>query len=95
MSVTLRHREALVHVEQLTTGKDRIPVERLNQGSSMPRSTWETSYPLGLVEQIMNVKGPAYLFGEIMRDEDASPSCYVRSSNLKSRAMLSTDFYAH
>jgi len=69
MSVTLQHPDALVRIEQLGTGKHKISVELLNQGVFMPRSTWETSYPLALVEQIINVKGPAYPCDEIMRDE--------------------------
>jgi len=70
MSITLRHPDGLVHVEQLKTGKKKISVELLNKKVFMPRSTCETSYPVNLIEQIMNVKGLGYLCDEIMRDED-------------------------
>lgn len=70
MSVTLRHPDGLVHVEQLKAGKNKISVELLNQKLFMPVGTWQTSYPVDLIERIMDIKGPNYVCDEIMRDED-------------------------
>lgn len=70
MPTILRHPDGLVIVEQLKTGKKKISVELLNKEVFMLRTTCETSYPIDLIEQIMNVKGLGYLCDEIMRDED-------------------------
>ena len=70
MSTTLRHPDGLVHIEQPKTGKNKISIELLNKKVFMPRSTCETSYPVDLIERILNVKGIGYLCDEIMRDED-------------------------
>lgn len=77
MSKTLRHPDGLVHIEQLKTGKKKISVELLNKKMFVPRSICETSYPVDLIKQIMNVRGLAYLCDEIMRDEK---STYVQRS---------------
>ncbi len=70
MPITLKRSDGLVHIEQLDNGRNRISVELSNQELFMPVSTWETSYPLDLVEQIMHVQGVAYLCDQIMREED-------------------------
>ncbi|MCJ7674864.1 MAG: class I SAM-dependent methyltransferase [Sedimentisphaerales bacterium] len=70
MSTTLRHPDGLVHIEQPKTGKNKLSIELLNKKVFMPRSTCETSYPVDLIERILNVKGIGYLCDEIMRDED-------------------------
>jgi len=70
VSTTLRHPDGLVHIEQPKTGKNKISIELLNKKVFMPRSTCETSYPVDLIERILNVKGIGYLCDEIMRDED-------------------------
>lgn len=70
MSVTLTHPEGEVSVEKLEPGKNRIKVTLRDHGLFMPKSTWDTAYPVTLIERIMQVKGPAYLCNQIMRDED-------------------------
>ena len=70
MTVTIKHPDGLVHVEKLETGENRISVESVNDKLFIPRSTWKTSYSLNLIEQILDIKGPAWLCDEIMRDED-------------------------
>ncbi|GAI94708.1 unnamed protein product, partial [marine sediment metagenome] len=49
----------------------------LNKKMFVPRSICETSYPVDLIKQIMNVRGLAYLCDEIMRDEKPT---YVQRS---------------
>ena len=70
MSTTLKHNDGLVHVETLENGKRKISVELLDDKLFMRKNTCETSYPVDLIEQILNIKGPAWLCDEIMRDED-------------------------
>lgn len=74
-TVTVTYDDAIVTVEKLRSGRNRIAVKPLTRGLFIPHNTWETSYPLYLIEQILNLKGPAYLCDEIMRDED---EMYVR-----------------
>ena len=38
----------------------------------VPQREWETKYPVALIQLILDVKGPAFLCDEIMRDEDPS-----------------------
>jgi 2-polyprenyl-3-methyl-5-hydroxy-6-metoxy-1,4-benzoquinol methylase len=73
MLVTLPHANGIVAVEDLGTGKRLISVEVTNGNLH----TWETSYPVELIESILKVKGPDHLCDEIMRDEDPS---YVERS---------------
>ena len=77
MKTTLKHEEAVIKVERLSSGKNRILVEPLGKELFIPHSNWDTAYPLDLIEKIMEVKGPAWLCDEIMRDE--SPD-YVQKS---------------
>jgi 2-polyprenyl-3-methyl-5-hydroxy-6-metoxy-1,4-benzoquinol methylase len=72
MSITLRHQDGSVYVEQINTGKKLISVKLLNQDLFMPKSSVLTSYPIELIEHIMNVKGVNWLCDEIMRDEDSA-----------------------
>ncbi|MBI5739886.1 MAG: class I SAM-dependent methyltransferase [Nitrospirae bacterium] len=77
MITILKHNEATVTVEELPSGKNRIIIEPLNQNSFIRCKTWETVYPLNLIEKILTIKGPNWLCDEIMRDE--SPD-YVQDS---------------
>ncbi len=70
MSVTLKHPDALVHVEKLKSGKNRILVEMLDQTSFVSKYEWETWYSLELIEKILEIQKPSHLCDEIMRDED-------------------------
>ena len=69
MKTTLKHKDANVLVEALPSGKHKICVELLDHDSFIPINTCETSYPLDLIGMVLNVKGPAYLCYEILRDE--------------------------
>jgi 2-polyprenyl-3-methyl-5-hydroxy-6-metoxy-1,4-benzoquinol methylase len=77
MQYTLQHAEAEVVVSDVGDNKRRISV-RLNDASVyMPIGTYETAYPIALIEKVLNIKGPAYLVDEIMRDE--SPERVTRA----------------
>jgi len=72
MSTTLRHPAGEVWVDELPDGKRRITVQPYSESMFVPRKSCVTSYPAGLIELILNVKGPSYLCDEIARDEDPS-----------------------
>ena len=65
----LKHKDAVIKIQQLPSRKKRIFVERLNEKLFIPHSTWETAYPFHLIERILQIKGPAWLCEVIMRDE--------------------------
>jgi 2-polyprenyl-3-methyl-5-hydroxy-6-metoxy-1,4-benzoquinol methylase len=77
MTTILKHSDANVYVEELPTGKNKIHVELINDDLFMPIKACETSYPIGLIDKILELKGPNYLCDEILRDE--SPN-YVQKA---------------
>jgi len=69
MTRVLDHPDACVRIEEDGGEKWMISVEP--RGTHfVPIRTWETAYPLELIEHVLQVKGPSYLCDEIMRDED-------------------------
>lgn len=77
MTTIIEHKDANVHIEELSTIKNKIYVKLINDDLFMPTKTCVTSYPIGLIKKILDIKGPAYLCDEILRDE--SPD-YVQKS---------------
>lgn len=71
MNTVLHHADASVRIEECGRGKRRISVEPPSD-LFVPVKTWETAYPVDLIEHVLRVKGPAYLCDEIRRDEDPS-----------------------
>jgi 2-polyprenyl-3-methyl-5-hydroxy-6-metoxy-1,4-benzoquinol methylase len=70
MSLTLEHADGIVRVEELPNGRRLLAVTLRENEQFIRKSRWETSYPVGLIRLILDVKGPAWLCDEIMRDED-------------------------
>jgi SAM-dependent methyltransferase len=68
VATLLDHPDARVSVAETGGGKRRISVEP-NGDLYVPTRVWETAYPLDLIQHVLQVKGPAYLCDEIMRDE--------------------------
>jgi 2-polyprenyl-3-methyl-5-hydroxy-6-metoxy-1,4-benzoquinol methylase len=64
----MAHADGAVRVEALGDGKLRISVEP-RPGLVVERRTWDTSYPLPLIQKLHATKG-LYLCDEIMREED-------------------------
>src|SRR5262249_2083864 len=69
MTTVLNHPDAYVRIEEGRTGKRMILIEPKGE-LFVPFKAWETAYPLDLIEHVLQVKGPAHLCDEIMRDED-------------------------
>ena len=76
METVLEHPNGRVHIEELSNGRRRINAQPRVASTYIHRSSCETAYPTGLIEQILNVKGPEYLCDEIARDEDGA---YIES----------------
>ena len=72
MSVSLKHHDAMVRIDILPNGKKRVLVPSLKKSIFMPHNYCETTYPIELIQLILNVIGPVYLCDEIRRDEDSS-----------------------
>lgn len=70
MSTTLTHPDGEVRVEELPDGRRLVQVTLKNSALFMPQGRWATAYPLELIRRILEVKGPAWLCDEMMRDED-------------------------
>ena len=67
---TIDHPEGRVFVEPLASGRNRVRVELRDADTFAPSLSWDTSYPVPLIERVLGVKGPAWLCDEIKRDED-------------------------
>jgi SAM-dependent methyltransferase len=68
-SQILKHRDAHVHISSLGQGKSIISVEALSRDLYIHQHTCETSYPIDLIQKILDITGPAFLCDEILRDE--------------------------
>lgn len=70
MLTIVQHPDAFVRIERNQDGRThRLSVEP--KGTLfVPFKSWETAYPLDLVEHILRVAGPDYLCDEIRRDKD-------------------------
>ena len=68
----LTHPQGRVHVEETAPGRRRVSVGMDDDGVWVQHRSCETSYPMPLVELILEVKGPRFVCDEIMRDEDPS-----------------------
>ena len=85
--------EPSVHIED-RDGKRRILV---SGGAFIAQREWETAYPIELIEHVMQVRDPARLNDEIMRDEDPSATqsfirwnvlSYIDSGDFAGRRLL-------
>src|SRR5438067_8728617 len=68
----LDHRDGAVAITELGAGKRRLVVTPADPSAHVPIRTWETSYPLDLIERIVAVKGAVGVCDEIARDEMSS-----------------------
>lgn len=70
MKTILKREQAEIVVEGPTENhKNRVQVHPVSNDLFIPIKSCETSYPLELIEEILNVQGPAYLCSEIVREE--------------------------
>ncbi len=69
MTQIVRHSLGTVRIEDRPADRRFIEVTPHSAQEHVPHRSWETRYPLSLIEHVVEVKGPAYLCEEIMRDE--------------------------
>ena len=84
MSIALSHSNAEIMIEESSNGLKRIKVVP-KKDLFVPLDSCQTSYPLSLIQLILETKGVDYLCDEIARDEDPE---YVRRD-------LETDLMAY
>jgi len=77
MSRTIEFPEALVHISEPDGDLRLVEIERKDPAYFVEVASWRTGYPEHLIEEILAVKGPAYLCDELKRDEDPG---YVQAS---------------
>lgn len=65
----LKHRDAQIHISRLDQGKWKVSVEALNKNLYIHQRSCVTSYPIDLIQKILDITGPAFLCDEILRDE--------------------------
>ncbi len=85
MDMVLEHPNGRVQIKELDNGRRRIHVQPRDASIYIHRASCDTAYPIELIKQILEVKGPGYLCDEISRDEDNS---YIE-------AHLRTTLFAH
>lgn len=97
MEYTLHHPDAEILVKDTGTNKKEIKCKLKNNNVFMPTSNCETTYPIDLIEEILDVKGPECLCDEIKRDElpeyversiHDAVFCYVNKEQFKHTRVL-------
>lgn len=76
VSIVLKHPDARVYIDELSNGRKNITICRIKSSIFIKQKTCQTHYPIDLIRQILNLKTPAYLCDEILRDENPE---YVRN----------------
>jgi 2-polyprenyl-3-methyl-5-hydroxy-6-metoxy-1,4-benzoquinol methylase len=77
MTSRLQHPDGEVVVEELAEDRRRVTAVMNDPNSEPAGETWDTAYPTDLIASVLEVKGPAWVCDEIMREEDAG---YVERS---------------
>jgi len=72
MDIVLEHPNGRVQIKELNDGRRRINAQPQLNSVYIHRASCDTMYPIELIKQILEVKGPEYLCDEISRDEDSS-----------------------
>ena len=62
----------VVKIKKNDRGFNEIKVVSKSENYFINQDSCQTAYPLDLIEKILEVKGPAYLCDEIMREEDTN-----------------------
>ena len=70
MLTNLKHSSADVCIEELPNNRRLISIHPTKNNLDVSQKSCETSYPLELIELILNIQGPRNLCDEISRDED-------------------------
>lgn len=91
------HQQARVLVSELPSGKNKIEVEKIDPNLFVRWAECETKYPVSLIKQIFDLKGPGWLCDEISREESSTYTgaalkwqllSYVEKKQLESSRIL-------
>ncbi|MBD3213162.1 MAG: methyltransferase domain-containing protein [Candidatus Lokiarchaeota archaeon] len=66
----IKHPKALIQIKDLAEGTKLIRINPIDNNLFIPKKSCKTKYSLPLIEEILRIKGPAYLCDEILREED-------------------------
>jgi 2-polyprenyl-3-methyl-5-hydroxy-6-metoxy-1,4-benzoquinol methylase len=70
LTETLNHADGWARIAELGAGRRRITAGLTLGDGSVSESSWDTKYPVHLIESVFEVKGPGWVCDEIRRDED-------------------------
>ncbi|MBT8085359.1 MAG: class I SAM-dependent methyltransferase [Woeseia sp.] len=97
MNRILQHDDAQIEITCSGDNRLKIMVNMKDEDVFVPFDTWETEYPVELIEKILNASGPAYLCEYIMREERpdyvensmrVDVLSYVNAEQLRNMTML-------
>lgn len=77
MNTIIKHQDAEIHICEVGSGRRRLTINKINHNLFVPFDTCVTCYPIDLIKEIVEQKGPAYVCDEILREE--SPE-YIQKS---------------
>ena len=69
-TIRLKHPDGYLAVTEVSPGRRRLETVPDDESVFVTSRTWETSYPLELIETILRVKGLRAVCDEIRREED-------------------------
>ena len=72
MSLTFEHDDGTLTVDELTNGRRLLTVVPRRDNIYVLTNTWETAYPLDLVQTIFEAYGPRSTCHAIVREKDPS-----------------------
>lgn len=70
--IELSRNDAVVTIEKISNNNHKVRVNPNNKDLFIPISSFETKYPIALIEKILEIKGCDYLCDELAREEDPS-----------------------
>jgi 2-polyprenyl-3-methyl-5-hydroxy-6-metoxy-1,4-benzoquinol methylase len=88
----LHHPDGQIVIEDLAENRRRVSAVMSDPDAAPARDTWDTAYPPELIASVLEVKGPAWVCDEIMREED--PAYVERNVRLAVLGYVEEDAFA-
>ncbi len=89
---TISTEQAKVTISDTAHGSRIVAVEPYRSGLFVPISSFETRYPVEMIEMILEIKGADYVCDELAREED--PAYVLRDLESDLRAYFDLDSFA-
>jgi len=90
--IEISNNRAIIIVENTTDEKSKVTVTAKDKEFFISRNSFETKYPLELIEKILEVKGADYLCDELAREED--PNYVQRDLEFDLKAYFPNETFA-